>query len=78
MASIKRNPTMADVARRAGVSTMTVSRALKGNGQVTKETHEKIIAAVEELGYVLRPDRRRVVITKNRLCFGDYSLRQQL
>ena len=53
MSSLKRNPTMADVARRAGVSAMTVSRALKGNGQVTKKTHDRIIAAVEELGYVL-------------------------
>ncbi|CCQ74472.1 LacI family DNA-binding transcriptional regulator [Magnetospira sp. QH-2] len=48
-----RAPTMADVARRAGVSAMTVSRALKGKGAVTAETSERIMAAVNELGYVL-------------------------
>lgn len=46
-------PTMADVARRAGVSTMTVSRALKDAGVVSKDTRERILAAVDELGYVL-------------------------
>ncbi|KAA5605110.1 LacI family DNA-binding transcriptional regulator [Roseospira marina] len=44
---------MADVARRAGVSAMTVSRALKGTGTVTPETQARILQAVAELGYVL-------------------------
>jgi len=44
---------MADVARRAGVSTMTVSRALNGGGSVKEETRKKIMRAVDELGYVL-------------------------
>lgn len=44
---------MADVARRAGVSTMTVSRALRHDGIVSKATREKIEAAVNALGYVL-------------------------
>ena len=46
-------PTMADVARHAGVSTMTVSRALKNEVQVSSPTREKILRAVSELGYVL-------------------------
>ncbi|MEX0828392.1 MAG: LacI family DNA-binding transcriptional regulator, partial [Haliea sp.] len=46
-------PTMADVARRAGVSTMTVSRALKPDGVVSQDVRAKIIAVAEELGYVL-------------------------
>ena len=46
-------PTMADVARHAGVSTMTVSRALKNEAQVSSPTREKIFRAVSELGYVL-------------------------
>lgn len=49
----KRNPTMADVARRAEVSAMTVSRALNGSNSVSAATREKIMSAVEELGYVL-------------------------
>lgn len=46
-------PTMADVARRAGVSTMTVSRALRREGRVSEETKRRILLAVNELGYVL-------------------------
>lgn len=44
---------MADVARHAGVSAMTVSRALKQDPRVSKDTREKIEAAVNALGYVL-------------------------
>jgi LacI family gluconate utilization system Gnt-I transcriptional repressor len=46
-------PTMTDVARQAGVSAMTVSRALKNDAQVSLPTREKILRAVNELGYVL-------------------------
>lgn len=46
-------PTMADVARKAGVSTMTVSRALKAGASVSVERRARIVAAVDELGYVL-------------------------
>ena len=44
---------MADVASRAGVSTMTVSRALKDGASIATETRDRIMKAVEELGYVL-------------------------
>jgi LacI family transcriptional regulator, gluconate utilization system Gnt-I transcriptional repressor len=44
---------MANVAARAGVSTMTVSRALKNGASIAKETRDRIIRAVDELGYVL-------------------------
>ena len=44
---------MADVAAKAGVSTMTVSRALKNGASIAAETRDRIIKAVEELGYVL-------------------------
>lgn len=46
-------PTMADVAQHAGVSTMTVSRALKNPDLVSEATRDRIMAAVDELGYVL-------------------------
>ena len=46
-------PTMADVALKAGVSTMTVSRALRKGASISNLTRARIIAAVEELGYVL-------------------------
>lgn len=50
---LKGPPTMADVAELAGVSTMTVSRALKKGGPISQKTRRKIMNAVDELGYVL-------------------------
>ena len=46
-------PTMADVARLAGVTAMTVSRALREGGAVSEETRKRIVEAAENLGYVL-------------------------
>src|SRR5579875_3777491 len=42
---------MSDVAKLAGVSTMTVSRVLNENANVLAETRQRVFAAVEELGY---------------------------
>jgi LacI family transcriptional regulator len=47
-----RGPTIADVAREAGVSPMTVSRAINGEVRVQPETRERVEAAVLKLGYV--------------------------
>lgn len=44
---------MADVARHAGVSAMSVSRALKDASQVSEATRKRIFKAIDELGYVL-------------------------
>jgi LacI family transcriptional regulator, gluconate utilization system Gnt-I transcriptional repressor len=46
-------PTMVDVARHAGVSTMSVSRALKDGASIAPETRRKIMSSVDALGYVL-------------------------
>lgn len=43
--------TVSDVARRAGVSPGTVSKALNGRGQLRVGTRERVVAAAEELGY---------------------------
>ena len=44
--------TILDVARRAGVSAMTVSRALNKPDVVSPATREQVLRAVEELGYI--------------------------
>lgn len=43
--------TIVDVARRARVSTATVSRVLGGVGRARPETRERVLAAARELGY---------------------------
>jgi LacI family transcriptional regulator len=48
---VHRKPTMSDVARLAGVGTMTVSRVLSGTVPVSKETARRVQTAVEQLQY---------------------------
>lgn len=43
---------MKDVARAAGVSPMTVSRAFRSDAPVDERTRERILKAAEEMGYV--------------------------
>ncbi len=47
----KSSPTLHDVARRAGVSTATVSRCLNAPQVVSEATREAVLRAVDELGY---------------------------
>jgi len=44
-------PTIADVAKRAGVSTATVSRCLSFPDRVSARTKERVLFAIKELGY---------------------------
>jgi LacI family transcriptional regulator len=44
--------TISDVAKRAGVSAMTVSRVVNGTGYTSTKTRARVEAAIEELGYV--------------------------
>jgi LacI family transcriptional regulator len=62
--SKRKRPTIYDVARLAGVSTATVSRALNGTGQVAQPKRVAIDAAVEQLGY--RPNTiARSLVTRS-------------
>ncbi len=45
-------PTLEDVARRAGVSTATVSKVLSNTPYFTETTRQKVTQAVAELGYI--------------------------
>jgi LacI family transcriptional regulator, gluconate utilization system Gnt-I transcriptional repressor len=58
---------MSDVARAAGVSTMTVSRALRQDGRIAPETRRRIQRLVRELGYV--PDRTAARFSSRRSGF---------
>jgi len=45
-------PTVLDVAKRAGVAPITVSRVINNSGYISLSTRERVEAAVKELGYV--------------------------
>ena len=51
MSEIARNINMAELARRAGVSVSTVSRALSGSSVVNRKTREKIAALAREFDF---------------------------
>jgi LacI family transcriptional regulator len=44
--------TICDVAKRAGVAPITVSRVINNSGNVRAETRERVETAIQELGYV--------------------------
>ena len=54
-------PTILDVAARAGVSKSAVSRVLSGSGRFSDETRERVERAAAELGYVANAMARGLV-----------------
>ncbi|MFK4150088.1 LacI family DNA-binding transcriptional regulator [Streptomyces sp. NPDC004065] len=59
-------PTMADVARSAGVSVATVSHVLNGTRPVLPHTRQAVLDAVEELGYTPNGPARSLVTSRTR------------
>lgn len=53
------NPTIIDVAQRAGVSVATVSRVLNEHPDVAENTRQRVLGAVEQLGYRASPSSAR-------------------
>ena len=51
MPVIGRRATIDDVARAAGVSRQTVSNVVRGRGRLAITTRDRVLAAIEELGY---------------------------
>src|SRR6478609_4677946 len=60
----RRRPTIADVARRAGVSAAAVSFAINDRPGVSSGTRERILAAARELGW--RPSASARALTEAR------------
>ena len=50
---------LADIAKKVGVSTVTVSKALAGQKGVSEEMRDKIKALASEMGYVRNPKTKR-------------------
>ncbi|MEO1222306.1 MAG: LacI family DNA-binding transcriptional regulator, partial [Pseudomonadota bacterium] len=68
--------TISDVAKRAGVSSMTVSRVLNSDAKVKRITREKVEAVISELNYAPNIAARSLAGTKvNRICllYGNPS-----
>ncbi|SDJ56827.1 LacI family DNA-binding transcriptional regulator [Streptomyces indicus] len=61
-----RPPTMADVARLAGVSHQTVSRVLGNHPNVRQETRAKVLRAIEEMGYRRNSSARALATRRTR------------
>ena len=65
----KERVTLADVAEKAEVSTMTVSRVLNNKGEISDETRQHVLQVMQELGY--RPNRvARSLATAKTLRIG--------
>ena len=61
--------TIIDVAKEAGVSRQTVSRAVNNRGEIRAETRERVLEAVKRLGY--RPNRvARGMVTQRMQTIG--------
>ena len=58
--------TIAEVARRAGTSTATVSHVVNSTGQITKETRRRVLAAIKELRYYPNLHARNLALHRSR------------
>ena len=63
---VKAVSAIADVARLAGVSKATASRALSGHGYVSEETRDRVEAAAAEIGYVVSSNAASLVTGRTR------------
>jgi DNA-binding LacI/PurR family transcriptional regulator len=61
---VRKAVTIRDVARRAGVSVATASRALNGKDVVNPKTRDRILVVMEELGFSPSPAARRLSLGK--------------
>ena len=64
MKVLKQKVTIDDVAKAAGVSKQTVSRAINNKGEISTRTREKVMAIVKKMGY--RPNRMAQAMNTSR------------
>jgi LacI family transcriptional regulator len=61
--------TIYDVAAKASVSAMTVSRVINNTGKISEKTRAKVKRVMEELGYVPNQTARSLVLQQTKLLF---------
>ncbi len=66
---MKRSPSIRQVASLAGVSVATISRVINGKGPVRGDTRERVLAAIDTLGYVPH-SAARSLSTRRTMSFG--------
>lgn len=66
----RRGATIADVARASGVSCATVSRVLSGYAFVRESTRNRVMEAVEHLGYVANLQARSLAGGHSKIIEG--------
>ncbi|RDY29593.1 LacI family transcriptional regulator [Romboutsia weinsteinii] len=64
---MKKNITIKDVAKQAGVSISTVSRVINDSKPVTDEVKQKVLDVIKETGYIPNPLARSLVTKKSQL-----------
>lgn len=61
--------TIYDIAAKAKVSAMTVSRVINNTGRISDQTREKVKKVMDELGYVPNQMARSLVLQQTRILF---------
>ncbi|MFC7394528.1 LacI family DNA-binding transcriptional regulator [Scopulibacillus cellulosilyticus] len=59
--------TIYDIAKRANVSPMTVSRVINNSKQISESTRQKVQAVIEELGYIPNSAARSLISKKTKI-----------
>ncbi|MBO0993285.1 LacI family DNA-binding transcriptional regulator [Bacillus sp. SD088] len=59
--------TIYDIAKKANVSAMTVSRVINNSGSISQKTREKVEAVIKELGYIPNSSARSLTSKKTKI-----------
>jgi len=70
--AVKKNATIRDVAKLAGVSVATVSRILNDKPDVSEETRQKVLDVINELGYARSTQWKQITSGKTKVISLHY------